>query len=77
MEETQKCQYLSITDIQKEYLPISRKKLRIFVKRYLDAKMIGNRIFVSREELEEAGADFVADSVEAVRNIVFLNAAKN
>lgn len=53
MEETQKYQYLSITDIQKEYLPISRKKLRIFVKRYLDAKMIGNRIFVSREELEE------------------------
>lgn len=52
MEETQKCQYLSITDIQKEYLPISRKKLRIFVKRYLDAKMIGNCIFVSREELE-------------------------
>ena len=52
MEETQKCQYLSITDIQKEYLPISRKKLRMFVKRYLDAKMIGNRIFVSREELE-------------------------
>ena len=27
MEETQKCQYLSITDIQKEYLPISRKKI--------------------------------------------------
>ena len=47
------------------------------MKRYLDAKMIGNRIFVSREELEEAGADFIADSVEAVRNIVFLNAAKN
>lgn len=53
MEETQKCQYLSITDIQKEYLPISRKELRMFVKRYLDAKMIGNHIFVSREELEE------------------------
>ena len=31
----------------------------------------------SREELEEAGADFIADSVEAVRNIVFLNVAKN
>ena len=31
----------------------------------------------SREELEEAGADFVADSVEAVRNIVFLNAAND
>ena len=53
MEETQKCQYLSITDIQKEYLPISRKKLRLFVKRYLDAKMIGHCLSVSREELEE------------------------
>lgn len=53
MDELQKCQYISITDIQKEYLPISRKKLRIFVKRYLDTKMIGNRIFVSREERKE------------------------
>lgn len=41
MDELQKCQYICITDIQKEYLPISRKKLRIFVKRYLDTKMIG------------------------------------
>ncbi len=46
MDELQKCQYISITDIQKEYLPISRKKLRIFVKRYLDTKMIGNRILL-------------------------------
>ena len=53
MDELQKCQYISISDIQKEYLPISRKKLRIFVKRYLDTKMIGNRIFVNRNELEE------------------------
>ena len=53
MDELQKCQYISITDIQKEYLPISRKKLRIFVKRYLDTKMIGNRIFVNPNELEE------------------------
>lgn len=30
-----------------------QKKLRIFVKRYLDTKMIGNRIFVNRNELEE------------------------
>ena len=53
MDELQKCQYICIIDIQKEYLPISRKKLRIFVKRYLDTKMIGNRIFVNRNELEE------------------------
>ena len=31
----------------------------------------------SREELEEAGADFVADSVEAVKNIVFSDIARN
>ena len=31
----------------------------------------------SREELEEAGADFVADSVEAVKNIVFSDNARN
>ena len=31
----------------------------------------------SREELEEAGADFVADSVEAVRNIILLDTAMN
>ena len=53
MDELQKCQYICITDIQKEYLPISRKKLRIFVKRYLGTKMIGNRIFFNRNELEE------------------------
>ena len=31
----------------------------------------------SSEELEEAGADFVADSVEAVRNIILLDTAMN
>ena len=31
----------------------------------------------SREELEEAGADFIADSVEAVKNIVFSDNARN
>ena len=31
----------------------------------------------SSEELEEAGADFIADSVEAVRNIILLDTAMN
>lgn len=44
--------YLSIDDIQKEYLPISKKKLRAFSKKYLDVKIIGNRMFVEREQLE-------------------------
>ena len=44
--------YLSIDDIQKEYLPISKKRLRLFVKKHLETKTIGNRIFVERAELE-------------------------
>lgn len=44
--------YLSIDDIQKEYLPISKKRLRILVKKHLDTKTIGNRLFVEREQLE-------------------------
>ena len=45
--------YLTIDDIQKEYLPIGKKRLRILVKRYLPVKMIGNRMFVERGKLEE------------------------
>ena len=45
--------YLSIDDIQKEYLPISKKRLRVLVKKYLETKIIGNRIFVERNELEQ------------------------
>lgn len=44
--------YVSINDIQKEYLPISKKKLRILVKRHLPYKVIGSRIFVERSVLE-------------------------
>ena len=44
--------YLSIDDIQKEYLPISKKRLRIMVRKHLDTKTIGNRLFVEREQLE-------------------------
>ena len=53
MEKSLKRKYLTIDDVQKEYLPISKKKIRILVKRYLPTKMIGNRIFVEREKLEE------------------------
>ena len=44
--------YLTIGEIQKEYLPVSKKRIRIFVKKYLNAKIIGNRIFIDRESLE-------------------------
>lgn len=48
-----KRQYLTISEIQGEYLPISKKKIRILVKKYLPARMLGNRIFVDRAKLEE------------------------
>ena len=53
MIEKLKRQYLTISDIQNEYLPISKKKIRILVKKYLPTRMLGNRIFVERQKLEE------------------------
>ena len=44
--------YLSIRDIQNEYLPLSNKKIREFVKEHLYVKKIGNRIYVERTALE-------------------------
>lgn len=49
--------YLSIDDIQREYLPISKKKIRSLAKQYLNAKTIGGRLFVERESLEKLLAD--------------------
>ena len=44
---------MTVSEIQAEYLPISKKKIRILVKKYLPTRMQGNRIFVEREKLEE------------------------
>ena len=52
-----KRKYLTITEVQDEYLPVSKKKIRSLAKRYLSVKMIGGRMFVSREELEELLTD--------------------
>ena len=46
--------YLSIRDIQKEYLPISVKKIREFVKKNTTVTTIGGRMYVPREEFENA-----------------------
>ena len=53
MVKKAKRQYVTITEIQEEYLPISKKKIRVLVKRYLPTRMLGNRIFVDRQKLEE------------------------
>ena len=50
--ETNKSKLVGITEITKQYLPISKKRARRFALLYLDAKRIGNRIFVERDKLE-------------------------
>jgi len=57
MKATPVRKYLSIDDLQKEYLPMSKKKLRVFAKKYLSVKVIGGRMYVSRELLEKVLAE--------------------
>ena len=57
IEKTLKRKYLTITDIQKEYLNASKKKIRSFVKKYLPGKTIGGRMFVDRDALERLLSD--------------------
>ena len=45
--------YLSVSDIQAEYLPISKKKIRELVTQHLYVYKIGNRIYVERAALED------------------------
>ncbi len=44
--------YVSIDEIQKEYLPIGKKKIRMLVKEKLPYTTIGKRIYVERQALE-------------------------
>ena len=43
--------------MQKQYLPISKKKLRAFVKKYMPVKFIGGRMYVERALLERILSD--------------------
>lgn len=43
---------VGITEIIDQYLPMSKRKARKFVKLYLDPIWIGNRMYVDRELLE-------------------------
>jgi hypothetical protein len=55
--EVNRSKLVGITEITKTYLPISRKRARKFALLYLDAKRIGNRIFVERDKLEALLSD--------------------
>lgn len=55
--EQKKSALVDIKEIVEHYLPVSRKKARKFVSLYLDGKKIGNRLYVSREQLENLLTD--------------------
>ena len=45
--------YLSIEEISREYLPMSKKKIRQIVTKNLPHRKIGGRIYVARDAIEE------------------------
>lgn len=55
--EQRKSALVDINEIVECYIPVSRKKARKFVTLYLDAKKIGNRLYVERKKLEELLTD--------------------
>ena len=55
---TARRKYVSIDDIQKEYIWASKKKIRALVKKHLPtSKFIGGRIYVDRDALEQLLSD--------------------
>ena len=47
-----KRKYLTIDEVQQEYLPISKKKIRSLMKENLSVRKIGGRMYIERIELE-------------------------
>jgi len=45
--------FLTVEEIQQEYLPVSKKKIRSLVKKYLPVKIMGGRIYTNRKDLEQ------------------------
>ncbi|MBQ9969966.1 MAG: helix-turn-helix domain-containing protein [Oscillospiraceae bacterium] len=54
-----KRKYLTIDEVQQEYLPISKKKIRSLMKENLSVRMIGGRMYIERAELEHLLANTV------------------
>ena len=58
-----KRKYVSIDEIQKEYLPVGKKRIRKLVKKYLQVKTIGNRMYIERDSLERLLSDPCVDAL--------------
>ena len=50
--KTSNSKLIGIAEIKNQYINLSPKRIRRFVKLYLNPKMIGNRLFVDRDALE-------------------------
>ena len=57
MEKKNLSAWVDISEITRNYLPVSRRKARKFVSLYLEPKRIGNRIYVDRQQLEALLSD--------------------
>lgn len=49
----QKTQWIDVNEIQKTYLPISKKAIRKTLKENLDIARTGKKILVERKQLED------------------------
>ena len=51
--DCQKKRWVDVSEIQKEYLPISKKAIRRLVKDNLDTVRYGRKLLVERKQLED------------------------
>lgn len=58
MTKEKQTAWVDISSIVEQYLPISKRKARKFVELYCSSrKLVGNRIYVNRQQLEQLLAD--------------------
>ena len=53
MSEQKNTQWIDVNEIQKTYLPISKKAIRKILKENLDIARTGKKMLVERKQLED------------------------
>lgn len=53
MSEANTTQWIDVNEIQKVYLPISKKAIRKMLKKNLDIARTGKKMLVERKQLED------------------------
>lgn len=53
MSEAKTTQWIDVNEIQKIYLPISKKAIRKMLKKNLDIARTGKKMLVERKQLED------------------------